>query len=501
MEYLLSQIVKYIVIILFLVYTLSSYVVLRNRMEERKRRRIYRAQIACMLVIHFLCYLVIAITEENFSLWILWAAGVGLVILIYVIYGLIYKNDARLITNHMCMLILIGMIFLTRLDASDAIRQLEIAAIAMVISIFVPVLIARFKYLRRFTWVYGIVGILALGVVLALGQVTGGAKLSFTVAGITLQPSEFVKLLFVFFVACMLIKARDFKDILIATVLAAIHVILLVGSTDLGAALIFYITYVIMLYCATRKGIYLLGGIGVGAVAAVAAAKVFSHVQVRVEAWLDPLGNIADSGYQVSHSLFAIGTGGWLGTGLYQGMPEKIPVVESDFIFSGIAEEFGGIFAICLILVCFSCVVMMTNVAMQIRDLFYKLIALGFGSVYAIQVFLNIGGVIKCIPSTGVTLPFISSGGSSIFVTIIMFAIVQGLYIYRHIEGDIYEEQIRSGKRPIRTIRYEPQNGNNAANDRTKQTTDTKSKSNAKSKSEDKPIRSVEYKPGSKNKY
>ena len=481
MEYLLSQIVKYVVIILFVVYTLSSYLVLRSAVTPSKQRRIYRAQIACMLVIHFLCYLVITISEDNFSLWILYLAGVGIVLLIYLIYGLIYKNDARLITNHMCMMILIGLTFLTRLDSSDAIRQLEIAAIALVISIFVPLLIARFKYLRKFTWVYGIVGILALGVVLALGQVTGGAKLSFTVAGITLQPSEFVKLIFVFFAACLLIRAKDFKDILIATIFAAVHVILLVGSTDLGAALIYYITYVIMLYCATRKGIYLLGGIGLGAVAALAASKVFSHVQVRVEAWLDPLGNISSSGYQVSHSLFAIGTGGWLGTGLYQGMPEKIPVVESDFIFSGIAEEFGGIFAICLILVCFSCVIMMTNVAMQIRDLFYKLIALGFASVYAVQVFLNIGGVIKCIPSTGVTLPFISSGGSSIFCTILMFAVVQGLYIYRHIEGDIYEEQIRSGKRPIRSIKYEPKDS---------------AKSVTKDTDDEKPYKTVEYDPG-----
>ncbi|MGN1157801.1 MAG: FtsW/RodA/SpoVE family cell cycle protein, partial [Agathobacter sp.] len=144
---------------------------------------------------------------------------------------------------------------------------------------------------------------------------------------------------------------------------------------------------------------------------------------------------IDSGGYQITQSMFAIGTGGWTGMGLFQGMPEKIPVRESDFVFSAISEEMGGIFALCIILVCFSCYIMTLNIAMQIKDMFYKLIALGLGTVYGVQVFLCIGGVIKFIPSTGVTLPFVSSGGSSLLCTIIMFAIIQGLYILRQDEG------------------------------------------------------------------
>ena len=163
--------------------------------------------------------------------------------------------------------------------------------------------------------------------------------------------------------------------------------------------------------------------------AAVAGYHLFSHVQTRVQAWADPLSVIDKGGYQVCQSLFAIGTGGWFGLGLGQGLPQKIPVVTKDFVFAAISEELGGIFALCLILVCVSCFFMIMNVAMKLRDPFYRLTAVGLGTLYALQVFLTIGGVIKLIPSTGVTLPLVSYGGSSLLSTMIVFGIIQGLYI------------------------------------------------------------------------
>ncbi len=117
--------------------------------------------------------------------------------------------------------------------------------------------------------------------------------------------------------------------------------------------------------------------------------------------------------------------------GLNQGMPNKIPEVKQDFIFSAISEELGGIFAICLILVCVSCFLMFLNIAMQIKDVFYKLVALGLGTLYGFQVLLSIGGDIKFIPSTGVTLPLVSYGGSSLLSTLVIFAVIQGLYLLR----------------------------------------------------------------------
>ena len=243
-------------------------------------------------------------------------------------------------------------------------------------------------------------------------------------------------ILFVFFVAGMLYKNTDFKTVCITTIVAAVHVLILVASRDLGGALIFFVTYLVMLYVATRKLFYFAGGLLVGCIAAVAAYGLFSHVRVRVVAWRDPLSVIDNEGYQICQSLFAIGTGGWFGTGLYQGAPNKIPVVEQDFIFSAISEELGGIFAICLIMVCISCFLMFLNIAMQMKEQFYKLVALGLGTVYAFQVFLTIGGVTKFIPSTGVTLPLVSYGGSSLLATMMLFAVIQGLYILRQDEGE-----------------------------------------------------------------
>lgn len=184
-----------------------------------------------------------------------------------------------------------------------------------------------------------------------------------------------------------------------------------------------------------------MSGLTAGCAAAYAGYQLFYHVQVRVLAWSDPFSYIEKEGYQITQSLFAIGTGGWFGMGLFQGQPNKIPVVEQDFVFSAIAEEFGGLFAICLILICMSCFIMFVNIAMQIKNEFCKYTALGLGTLYGFQVFLTIGGAIKLIPSTGVTLPLVSYGGSSLVATIAMFAIIQGMYLLKEDEELAIEKE------------------------------------------------------------
>ena len=228
-------------------------------------------------------------------------------------------------------------------------------------------------------------------------------------------------------------------------ILAAAHVLVLAVSSDLGGALLFFVTYLVMLYVATKKPLYFLAGLGAGSVAAVIGYHLFAHVRVRVLAWTDPFSVIENEGYQITQSLFAIGTGRWFGMGLNLGMPNKIPVVEQDFIFSAIAEEMGGIFAVCLILICMSCFIMFINIAMQIKNRFYKYTALGFGTLYGFQVFLTIGGAIRFIPSTGVTLPLVSYGGSSLASSILMFYIIQGMYLLKEDE-DLQIEKERAAK-------------------------------------------------------
>jgi cell division protein FtsW (lipid II flippase) len=151
-------------------------------------------------------------------------------------------------------------------------------------------------------------------------------------------------------------------------------------------------------------------------------------------AWSDPWSCIDNEGYQIAQSLFAIGTGGWTGMGLGQGMPKSIPFVEKDSIFSAVSEELGGIFAICLILICICIFLSFFNLAMKVKNQFYCYVAMGLGTMYASQVLLTVGGVTKFIPLTGVTLPLVSYGGSSLLSTLIIFGVIQGISLIIHDE-------------------------------------------------------------------
>ena len=170
---------------------------------------------------------------------------------------------------------------------------------------------------------------------------------------------------------------------------------------------------------------------------------LFSHIVVRVHAWQDPFLYQQSEGYQVCESLFAIGTGGFAGTGLGNGMPYLIPVAESDFIFSAICEELGVVFGLALILIYLSSFIAIQNIAMKCKQPFFKYVTFGIAISYIFQVFLNIGGATKFIPSTGVTLPLISYGVSSVFSTLIMFSIVQYTYILVSDEADEVEKEKR----------------------------------------------------------
>lgn len=438
---LITEISKYLIIGLAAFYTYECFAVFRKKYGDKEREKIYKRQMACVYLIHLDAFLVLFAATLDPQM-----IGMYLVQLIFLLslhfgYTVVYKNSNRSVLNNMCMLLMTGFVILTRLNFDKAKKQFLIAAISAGITFFIPLIIRKARALRKFTWLYAGIGIALLGVVAIAGAVSYGAKISFTIAGITLQPSEFIKILYVFFVAGMFYESTEFSQVVKTTVMAAMHVLILVVSKDLGGALIFFMVYLVMLYVATGKLLYFGGGFAAGAAAAAVAYKIFRHVRVRVVAWKNPLGVIDNEGYQICQSLFAIGTGGWFGMGLYKGVPNTIPVVEQDFVFSAIAEELGGIFALCLILICVSCVLMFFNISMQMKDAYYKYVAVGLGTVYGFQVFLTLGGVTKFIPSTGVTLPFVSYGGSSLLSTFIVFAIIQGLYLKKEDEGEFHEKR------------------------------------------------------------
>lgn len=441
MTNLIVDISKYLMVILFAFYTYECFAVFRKKYLSIQRQKIYRRQMVCVFLLHLDAFAVIfAVTLDTRMV------GLYLMQLIFLLalrfgYKIVYKKINDLVLNNMCMLLAVGFVILTRLNFEKAQKQFIIAAMAAGITFFIPLIIQKVRFLRKLTWLYAGIGIAMLGIVAIAGSTSYGAKISFTIAGITVQPSEFIKILYVFFVAGMFYESTEFSQVVKTTIAAALHVLILAVSKDLGGALIFFVVYLVMLYVATGKVYYFAGGFAAGGVAALIAYKLFSHVRVRVIAWKNPMSVIDNEGYQICQSLFAIGTGGWFGMGLYQGVPTTIPVVEQDFVFSAISEELGGLFAICLILVCVSCLLMFFNISVQMNDFYYKLVALGLGTVYGFQVFLTIGGVTKFIPSTGVTLPFVSYGGSSLLSTFIIFTVIQGLYLMKEDEGESHEKR------------------------------------------------------------
>ena len=441
MLHLITTISKYTIMLMFALYTYNCFSVLRIGLKPKRKAWIYRKQQVLTYLILLNSNAVLLCTTMDGRVLVMALAEVIFLSITTMIYSKMYEGASKSVVNNMCMLLGIGFVILTRLDFNRAMRQFVFAVVALIVTAFIPLFVSKLKFLNRLSFLYAIIGVACLGVVAIAGTAEYGAKLNVSLGPVSVQPSEFIKIIFVFFMAAILYNYEEFYELLYVSVVALLHVGLLVASRDLGGAAIFLITYICMLYVATKKFYILLGGALIGGVGAFLAYKLFSHVQNRVVAWLDPLSVIDKQGYQVSQSLFAIGTGGWFGSGLGEGLPEKIPVVSKDFVFAAISEELGGVFALCLIFVCISCLLMFFNISMSIRDPFYKLIALGLAVEYGTQVFLTIGGVTKFIPSTGVTLPLVSYGGSSLLATMILFAIIQGLYMKRNDEEREIEDE------------------------------------------------------------
>ncbi len=442
---LIVELSKFTLLTLMVCYTLHCLYLVR--LQSRAQEDISTGTERVLLfAIDSIAFMVLYLKTGDQMIILLYLGMMALFTILMALYHILYPLASMLLLNNTCMFLSIGFIMLARLDLESAWKQFVIAAATSALCMAVPVIIRRMRFLKKLTWVYGGAGVILLAAVLVLAQTSFGAKLTLMGA----QPSEAIKITFVFFMASLLWRRVSMKKVLFATGVAALHVGILVLSRDLGSALIYFVVYLVMIYTTTRKVLYLGAGIGGGAAASVAAYHIFGHVQERVSAWRDPMAVYENEGYQIVQSLFAIGTGGWFGMGLCQGSPEIIPIVKNDFIFSAICEEMGVIFAICLILLCLCFFMMILNIALQIRSPFYKLIALGIGTLYATQVFLTIGGAMKFIPLTGVTLPLVSYGGSSLVSSLLMLSIIQGLYIFREDEDEEIERLRREAQAAAR---------------------------------------------------
>lgn len=429
---------RYVLALFMALYTIHCFLGFGLKEDERKGLSLFQAFF--LVMIHICGFTVICFRQDDPEALFFCALQEVMIIGFMVLIRILYPKCNRLLINNMLLFMSVGFIMLYRLSPGNHMRQFMIAVISLILVLPVPYILNKAEGIRKLTIGFGAAGFILLVFVLIIGQVTRGSRLSISIAGIAFQPSEFVKILFILFLAglfsddCFYGDSRKDKEmrmiyIGVSALAAVLHVFLLVLSRDLGGGAILFVIYCFMLYYAVKRlsVLFILGGVGAAGLAA--SYKLFSHVRNRFLAWRDPFSYIEGQGYQITQSLFAIGTGSWFGMGLNEGSPDKIPIVERDFIFSAIAEELGGIFAICLILVCISTFLMFIYAAMRAGDSYFSLTALGIAVCYAFQVFLNIGGVTKFIPLTGVTLPLVSYGGSSCLSTLIMFALIQGILI------------------------------------------------------------------------
>ena len=336
------------------------------------------------------------------------------IILLSIVLNNITVPVSKALINNMLMFMCFSFVFLERLNLDKSLKQLIFCVVALVAGTGFIFLLQRIPNIAQYVFVFAAIGIVALLLVCVVGKVEYGAKLSLSIGGIRVQPSEFVKISYVMFIAGCIVTYKDYRGYLYSTIGAGIHAMILVLSRDLGTALILLVTYMFLTFIAYKNYILLSIELGGAVMAGFIAYNAFPHIQTRFIAWSDPLSVVNDQGYQIAQSLFAIGTGGWFGTGLCKGLPNKIPVVTTDFIFAAISEEMGAVIAVCLIIMYMCTAVIMFNCAYKCTNSFYMLVISGLAIIFAIQTILNIGGVIKFIPSTGVTLPLISNGGSSL---------------------------------------------------------------------------------------
>ncbi|TLM70910.1 MAG: peptidoglycan glycosyltransferase, partial [Actinobacteria bacterium] len=334
----------------------------------------------------------------------------------------------------------VGLAFLTRLDPALATAQVLWLFAGVAVMAATLVLVPSLETLARYKYTTALAGVVLLLLPAVIGREVNGAKLWLRVGGMSFQPAEVAKILLVLFFAAYLSENREVLSVSTKRALGvwlpparrlgpllamwAVSLVVLVAERDLGSSLLFFGVFLVMIYAATGRPAYVLVGLGLFGAGASAAYAVFTHVQSRIAIWLDPFADAAGRGYQLVQSLFALGAGGMLGTGIGHGFPGRIPFVATDFIFTAIAEEIGLLGGAALILAYFALCARGMATAVRARSDMNALTAAGLVATLGLQTFVIIGGVTRLIPLTGITLPFVSYGGSSMLSNFILLALL-----------------------------------------------------------------------------
>ena len=384
-------------------------------------------------------FALLSLRDETFDPWALAFALtlIGLLFLQYICLLWISRYADRFLLVIANLLAAIGMIVQYRLSPETAFRQLMLYGLGMLAMFLCVGLMHKPVFFRKLNWVMILGSLGILGVLLVVGKEHGGAKNWITIAGFSFQPSEFVKVALVFIAANHLTEQNGWRDWLPSAAFAILVCGLLVMERDLGAALLVVGTYLIIFYTATGDVKATLIGLGGGCCGAVASYHIFDHVRARVAIWRNPWATYETSGYQIAQGLMAIASGGIWGLGLTQGLPKSIPAYNTDYIFAVICEEFGIIFGIAVIALYLVFIIRGALVALYARDRYLMLIAFGCTVLITLQSFIIIGGVIKLIPLTGITMPFVSHGGSSLIASMMLLGILEGVAMRN---GDMLED-------------------------------------------------------------
>lgn len=340
----------------------------------------------------------------------------------------------------------LGILMLYRLNEDLALQQAMWLVVGLAAFLLVLVFVRDLRVLRDYRFIIGIAGLVLLIATALVGREINGARLWLVLGPVRFQPAEFAKILLLVFFAGYLVDIREALTVSTRRILGvpvppfrylaplltiwALSMILMIFMKDLGTSLLFFGALLALLYVATGRFFYVLVGLVLFLAGAGLLYLLFPHVQARVDIWLDPWKDVAGSGYQIVQSMFALAAGGLFGRGLGQGyliLPSgktAIPYLETDFIFSAYGEELGLVGAVGIILLYLIFAYRGFRIAIQARSDFSRLLATGLTSIFAFQAFLIMGGVTKLIPLTGITLPFISYGGSSIVANFVLLALL-----------------------------------------------------------------------------
>lgn len=343
-----------------------------------------------------------------------------------------YSQGDKFLITFACILSVIGMAVMYRLDTSVSIKQFIWFSAGIVIFITLVVAIPDIREMFKFKKIYLILTVLIMPLALIAGKEINGATNWVTIGGFGFQPSEFGKITFVLYLAAALREyedksniIEDFKQLWQPALVVMFSLGCLVLQKDLGSALIFFGIALTMLYVATGKKKYVIITFILFVAGSFAAYHLFSHVKLRIDVWKNPWDYPDTGGYQIIQGLYAISSGGMFGSGLGQGYPGFVPVNTSDLIFAVICEELGMVFGLGIMVIYFLFFYRGMRAAFRVKDSFSQLTTIGFSAMIACQVLVIIGGVFAVIPLTGITLPLISYGGSSMLTMFFALAILQ----------------------------------------------------------------------------